>query len=42
MAQTHVFSKGEEIANSVTHNVDAVMSLVALVILMIQEEFVTQ
>ncbi len=35
MAQTHVFSKGEEIANSITHGVGAVMSLVALVILMI-------
>lgn len=35
MAQTHVFSKGEEIANSVTHGVGAVMSIVALVVLMI-------
>ncbi len=35
MAQTHVFSKGEEIANAVTHGVGAVMSLVALTVLMI-------
>lgn len=35
MAQTHGFSKGEEIANAVTHGIGAVMSLIALVFLII-------
>ncbi|MFC4022435.1 hemolysin III family protein [Oceanobacillus longus] len=35
MAETHVFSKGEEIANAVTHGIGAVLSLVGLVVLIV-------
>lgn len=33
MANTHVFSKGEEIANSITHGIAALLSIGALVLL---------
>lgn len=33
MANTHTFSKGEEIANSITHGIGALLSIVALVLL---------
>jgi len=36
MANTHVFSKEEEIANSVTHGIGALLSIAALVILIVQ------
>jgi len=36
MAKTHVFSKGEEIANSITHGIGVLFSVAALVILIIQ------
>ena len=35
MAETHHFSKGEEIANAVTHGVGAVLSVAALVLLIV-------
>ncbi|RBW69303.1 PAQR family membrane homeostasis protein TrhA [Bacillus taeanensis] len=35
MANTHTFSKGEEIANSITHGIGAFLSIAALVILII-------
>ncbi|RSK25831.1 hemolysin III family protein [Bacillus sp. HMF5848] len=35
MAQTHVFSKGEEIANSITHGIGVLLSIAALVILIV-------
>jgi hemolysin III len=35
VANTHTFSKGEEIANSVTHGIGAILSIAALVILII-------
>jgi hemolysin III len=35
MANTHVFSKEEEIANSITHGIGAVLSIAALVILIV-------
>lgn len=35
MANTHVFSKKEEVANAITHGVGAVLSLVALVLLIV-------
>lgn len=35
MANTHIFSKGEEIANSVTHGIGALLSIAALVILVV-------
>ncbi|MFD2045441.1 hemolysin III family protein [Ornithinibacillus salinisoli] len=35
MADTHVFSKGEEIANAITHGIGAVLSLAGLVILIV-------
>ncbi|MDQ0228871.1 PAQR family membrane homeostasis protein TrhA [Metabacillus malikii] len=35
MANTHTFSKGEEIANSVTHGIGGILSLVALVMLVV-------
>ncbi|WP_077622181.1 PAQR family membrane homeostasis protein TrhA [Sediminibacillus massiliensis] len=35
MAQTHTFTKGEEIANSVTHGIGALLSIAALVTLII-------
>lgn len=35
MAQTHVFSKGEEIANAITHGIGAVLSIVGLIILIV-------
>ncbi len=34
-AQTHVFSKGEEIANSITHGIGAALSTAALVLLIV-------
>lgn len=35
MADTHTFSKGEEIANSITHGIGALLSIAALVILIV-------
>ncbi|MBM7598967.1 hemolysin III [Virgibacillus halotolerans] len=35
MAQTHIFSKGEEIANAITHGIGAVLSIVGLVVLIV-------
>ncbi|MBU9720807.1 MULTISPECIES: PAQR family membrane homeostasis protein TrhA [Bacillaceae] len=35
MANTHIFSKGEEIANSITHGIGALLSIAALVILIV-------
>jgi hemolysin III len=35
MAQTHTFSKGEEIANSITHGIGMLISLAALVLLIV-------
>lgn len=35
MANTHTFSKGEEIANSVTHGIGALLSIAALVLLIV-------
>ncbi|SET17854.1 hemolysin III [Oceanobacillus limi] len=35
MADTHTFSKGEEIANAITHGIGAVLSLAGLVILIV-------
>lgn len=35
MAKTHTFSKGEEIANATTHGIGALLSIVALVILIV-------
>ncbi|UOE93158.1 hemolysin III family protein [Alkalihalobacillus sp. LMS39] len=35
MATTHVFSKGEEIANSITHGIGALLSVAALVLLIV-------
>lgn len=35
MAQTHSFSKGEEIANAITHGIGAMLSIAALVILIV-------
>jgi hemolysin III len=35
MANTHTFSKGEEIANSITHGIGALLSIAALVLLII-------
>ncbi|MCA1030385.1 hemolysin III family protein [Bacillus timonensis] len=35
MANTHTFTKGEEIANSVTHGIGALLSIAALVILIV-------
>ncbi|WP_067727555.1 PAQR family membrane homeostasis protein TrhA [Oceanobacillus damuensis] len=35
MADTHIFSKGEEIANAVTHGIGAILSLLGLVVLII-------
>ncbi|WP_226035266.1 PAQR family membrane homeostasis protein TrhA [Aquibacillus saliphilus] len=35
MAQTHTFSKGEEIANAITHGIGAVLSIAALVVLIV-------
>ncbi|WP_156288632.1 PAQR family membrane homeostasis protein TrhA [Oceanobacillus salinisoli] len=35
MAETHSFSKGEEIANAVTHGIGAVLSIVGLVMLVV-------
>jgi hemolysin III len=35
MANTHTFSKGEEIANSITHGIGALLSIAALVILIV-------
>ncbi|WP_249872095.1 PAQR family membrane homeostasis protein TrhA [Oceanobacillus saliphilus] len=35
MADTHVFSKGEEIANAVTHGIGAILSLIGLVVLIV-------
>lgn len=35
MANTHVFTKGEEIANSITHGIGALLSLAALILLIV-------
>ncbi|WP_010651269.1 PAQR family membrane homeostasis protein TrhA [Oceanobacillus massiliensis] len=35
MADTHIFSKGEEIANAITHGIGAVMSIGGLVVLIV-------
>lgn len=35
MAKTHTFSKGEEIANAITHGIGAVLSIVGLVVLIV-------
>lgn len=35
LAATHSFSKGEELANSITHGIGAILSIVALVLLII-------
>ncbi|WP_042354122.1 PAQR family membrane homeostasis protein TrhA [Bacillus rubiinfantis] len=35
MASTHTFSKGEEVANSITHGIGALLSIAALVLLII-------
>ncbi|GGM39962.1 hemolysin III family protein [Paraliobacillus quinghaiensis] len=35
MAETHKFSKGEEIANSVTHGIGVILSIAALVLLIV-------
>jgi hemolysin III len=35
MANTHIFSKGEEIANSITHGIGAILSIAALVLLIV-------
>jgi hemolysin III len=35
VAQTHTFSKGEEIANATTHGIGALLSVVALIILVV-------
>lgn len=35
MSETHVFSKGEEIANAITHGIGALLSIAALVLLII-------
>src|SRR5690625_4381730 len=35
LAETHVFTKGEEIANAITHGIGAVLSIAGLVILIV-------
>jgi hemolysin III len=35
MANTHIFSKGEEVANSITHGIGALLSIAALVLLIV-------
>lgn len=35
MAKTHIFTKGEEIANAITHGIGAVLSIAALVVLIV-------
>jgi hemolysin III len=35
MANTHTFSKGEEVANSITHGIGALLSIAALVLLIV-------
>ncbi|MBU9711741.1 PAQR family membrane homeostasis protein TrhA [Evansella tamaricis] len=35
MADTHIFSKGEEIANTITHGIGALLSIAALVLLIV-------
>ncbi len=35
MANTHTFSKGEEVANSITHGIGALLSIVALILLIV-------
>ncbi len=35
LATTHIFSKGEEIANSITHGIGALLSIAALVLLIV-------
>lgn len=35
MSETHVFTKGEEIANAITHGIGALLSIAALVLLII-------
>lgn len=36
MSETHTFTKGEEIANAITHGIGALLSIVALVFLIIE------
>lgn len=35
MANTHIFSRNEEVANSITHGIGAILSIAALVILIV-------
>ncbi|TKC18402.1 PAQR family membrane homeostasis protein TrhA [Robertmurraya kyonggiensis] len=35
MSETHTFTKGEEIANAITHGIGAILSIVALVLLIV-------
>lgn len=35
MANTHIFSKGEEVANSITHGIGVLLSITALVLLIV-------
>ncbi len=35
MADTHIFSKGEEVANSITHGIGTLLSIAALVLLIV-------
>ncbi|CDQ40565.1 MULTISPECIES: PAQR family membrane homeostasis protein TrhA [Virgibacillus] len=35
MAQTHIFTKGEEIANAITHGIGALLSIAALIVLIV-------
>lgn len=35
MGDTHTFSKGEEIANAITHGIGAILSIIALVLLIV-------
>lgn len=35
MANTHIFTKGEEVANSITHGIGVVLSIAALVLLIV-------
>ncbi|MDR4947258.1 PAQR family membrane homeostasis protein TrhA [Neobacillus cucumis] len=39
MANTHTFSKGEEVANSITHGIAALLSIAALVLLIVSSSF---
>src|SRR5690625_7794661 len=35
LAKTHVFSKGEEIANAITHGIGALFSIIGLIVLIV-------